>query len=87
MCSPILDTLAYRAGLQHTAQLWPSFGATIHVFPKPHRSFQPPCGHQVHCHVAHVRPSHGIHLLLGGPGPHVSPAHGIRPGAPLPHVS
>ena len=41
----------------------------------------------MHCHVAHVRPSHGIHLLLGGPGPHVSPAHGIRPGAPLPHIS
>ena len=73
--------------LQHTVQLWPSFGATIYIFAKPGRSFQPPCGRQVHSHVAHVRPSHGIHLLLVGLGPHVSPAHGTKPGAPLPHIS
>ena len=70
-----------------TTQLWPLFGATIHVSAKPHRSFWPLCSHPVHCFRAHVRPYCGIYLLLGGPKPRISPAHAIKLGAPVPYVS
>ena len=41
----------------------------------------------MHCHIAHIRLSHGINLLLRGPRPHVSPAYGVKLVAPLPHIS